>query len=381
LHRRPSSAERLTAADRPGVAQPVPERALPAQPWSRIFRMTLLLSLAMLAFWEWRMRSLKLAPGDFDDSASAWAEQRRRIDAGEGDVVIVGDSRILFDTHFDRFETLTGIRPIQLALAGTNGRPFLQELASDADFHGLVIVGISELSYFRDDIGLMGAALQRYRFEAPAQRSSFLLHRMLARMFAFLDANYRLGTLVQRLDRGWRSDAHDPYDEVWKIASMGNDRETWLWPRIETDAFLRKHARLAWTHGKVEAVSDAAIRMTLETTAAAVAQIRARGGEVVFVRPPSAFQFRFGEEEYLPRTRGWDALLTTAKVRGVHFEDYPAMQGLNLPEYSHLTRACARVFTDAYVRAVATLTPRLRVLADAPAALSPADCRDSGNNH
>jgi hypothetical protein len=50
------------------------------------------------------------------------------------------------------------------------------------------------------------------------------------------------------------------------------------------------------------------------------------------------------------------------------------MQGLVLPEYSHLSRACATVFTDAYVRAVARLTPRLTLLAQTPPALAPADC-------
>jgi hypothetical protein len=50
------------------------------------------------------------------------------------------------------------------------------------------------------------------------------------------------------------------------------------------------------------------------------------------------------------------------------------MQGLVLPEYSHLSRACATVFTDAYVRAVARLTPRLTLLAQRPSPLAPADC-------
>jgi hypothetical protein len=45
-----------------------------------------------------------------------------------------------------------------------------------------------------------------------------------------------------------------------------------------------------------------------------------------------------------------------------------------LPEYSHLSRASATVFTDAYVRAVAGLTPRLTLLAQAPPPLAPADC-------
>ena len=31
-----ASAERLTASDRPGVAQPVPERPVPPKPWGRM---------------------------------------------------------------------------------------------------------------------------------------------------------------------------------------------------------------------------------------------------------------------------------------------------------------------------------------------------------
>ena len=110
----------------------------------------------------------------------------------------------------------------------------------------------------------------------------------------------------------------------------------------------------------------------------AVAKIRARGGEVVFVRPPSALELRVYEEETVPRTRGWDQLLEGADVRGVHFADDPAMQGLVLPEYSHLSRACATVFTDAYVRAVAESTPKLTLRAAASPPLSPADCTAAG---
>jgi hypothetical protein len=83
---------------------------------------------------------------------------------------------------------------------------------------------------------------------------------------------------------------------------------------------------------------------------------------------------RLYEEQTVSRAQGWDLLLRRAAVRGVHFDDYPAMQNLVLPEYSHLSRACATVFTDAYARAIASLTPRLTLRADAPPPLSPADC-------
>jgi hypothetical protein len=105
-----------------------------------------------------------------------------------------------------------------------------------------------------------------------------------------------------------------------------------------------------------------------------VESVRAHGGEVVFVRPPSTGFYPLMEERRLPRTKGWDALLAAAAVRGLHADDDPRMDDLYLPELSHLSRACATVYTDMYVRALAQITPRLRLLPDAPPPLSPRDC-------
>jgi len=374
-----ASAERLTASDRPGVAQPVPVRPIPPQPWGAIALIALTLCLALLAAWEWRMRTLGLEAGDLDDGAAAWVEQRRLIDAGDVAVAIVGDSRILFDTDPDRFQALTGVRPVQLALPGTNARPFLEELAADSDFRGLVIVGISERSYFRDDIGLMAGALDLYRYESPSQRSGYVLHRLLERRFAFLDDAYRLSTLVHRLDPDLRPKAHSPLWDVWKIRSGSDGRHSWVWARLENDARLRDHARDVWLRpapGRpmVPVTADLVAR-TQAITRKAVAAIRARGGDVVFVRPPSTPQLRAIEDRRIARKVGWDPLLIAAGVRGIHFEDYPAMRDLDLPEWSHLSRRCATVFTDAYTREIARSSALLALRNDAPAPLGPNDCR------
>ncbi len=373
-----ASAERLTASDRPGVAQPVPERPVPAKPWAVIALVAALLFLALMALWEWRMRALGLEAGDLSDGASAWAEQRRRIDAGDVQVAIIGDSRILFDTDLDRFETLTGVRPVQLALAGTNARPFLAELGADPDFRGLVVVGIADTSYFRDEPGRGADALERYRYESPSQRSGYLLQRLLSRAFAFLDSEYRLSTLVHRLDRDTRPMAQSPLHDVWKIRTSHDDRQSWLWTRIEHDARLRDQARAVWMRPRPGAkpgpVAPDVIARTRTITRDAVAAIRAHGGEVVFVRPPSMAAVRTREDKRIPRRLGWDPLLAAADVRGLHFDDYPSMQGLDLPEWSHLSRRCATVFTDAYVRELVRITDRLRLRAALPP-LRAEDCR------
>jgi hypothetical protein len=359
------------------VAQPVPVRPVPAQPWGPIALFALALFVVLLAAWEWRMRTLGLEAGDLDDDGSSWAEQRRRIDAGDVKVAIVGDSRILFDTDLDRFQQLTGVRPVQLALPGTNARPFLQDLARDRNFHGLAIVGIAERSYFRDEAGLMANALDVYRYEAPSRRSGFLIQRVLEQRLAFLDDAYRLSTLVHRLDPDLRPDASSPLNDVWKVRGSGADRQSWMWPRIENDARLRGHARYVWMRpppaNRRGPLPPELIARTQSATREAVAAIRARGGDVVFIRPPSTGPLRIGEEK-LPRKQGWDPLLRAADVRGIHFEDYASMRGLDLPEWSHLSRRCATVYTDAYVRELIKASTRVTLRADAPAPLGPSDC-------
>jgi hypothetical protein len=365
---------RLTAANRPGVAQPVPERDIPNRPWKRMLPVVALLTLLLTAIWEWQMRRLELTPGDQGYSESAWAEQRRRIDAEPVSVVIVGDSRILFDTDLERFEQLTGLRPVQLALPGTNGRPFLEDLAADPQFTGVAIVGMADTSYFREGGGLMARVLGRGHWESPADRASFKVHHLLAKHLAMLDADYRFSKLVARLDSDLRPKVEGPYHDVWKVGQSFEDRQAWLWPRLEHDAFLRKHAVVGWDTFAGKPVTDTVIEMTQRLTAAAVNTIRARGGEVVFVRPPSSGDCRLNEEKRLTKVKGWDALLSAVKAAGVHADDLPAARGLDIPECSHVTHRCAAVFTDAYVRRLSELTPRLRLRNDAPAALSAADC-------
>ena len=369
-----SNSERLTAADRPGVAQPVPARPVPERPWPVMAAVAFTLLLAFTCLWEWHARSLGLEPGDYTDGPSTWAEQRRRIDRGDVQVAIVGDSRILFDTDLDRFQALTGMRPVQLALPGTNGRPFLEDLAADPDFKGLVIVGIADTSYFRENIGKFEGALKTYQKESPSQRAGYWLDHWLSGQLGFLDPEYRLSVLVKRLDPGLRPDTDGPYNQVWKISTMGEERQTRMWSRIETDPRLQAHARAAWKGFKGPPIEADVISRTLERTRAAVAAIRARGGDVIFVRPPSAPEIRVNEEQRIPKARGWDALLAAADVKGVHADELPEARALVWPEYSHLSAACAPVFTDAYVRRLTELTPRLQLRKDAPPKLTPGDC-------
>lgn len=366
---------RKTAADRPGQAQPVPTRDIPALPWEKMGPIVFLVVALLLSLWEYEARTrIGLHAGDIDDSPQSWAEQRRLADLSP--VTIVGDSRILFDTDLDRFQKLTGVRPIQTAIVGTSGRALLASYANDPGFHGLLIVGLADLVYFRpDSMGDGASYLKDYAKDGkPAQLTGLWIDRWLQRRVAFMDSDYRLSKWAIRFDRGLRAGAYGPYDDVWKISETFDHRQYVMWDRIQADPWLRSHARHAWDLFKGPPLPPAIANKVIANSAEAVRRIRARGGDVIFIRPPSAPELRKVEDGRLPRKKGWDRLIAGTHAQGIHFDDLPAAQGLVIPEWSHLSRKCATVFTDAYVRRLVQLTPRLHLRADAPAPLSRADC-------
>ena len=364
---------RLTASDRPGEAQPVPTRDVPKQPWGRIMigiAAALVIGVAAL---EVNARRVGLNAGDLDNSEVAWVKERVRSDAA--DVAIVGDSRILFDTDLDRFEALTGTRPVQLAIHGTSALTLLEDAASNENFRGLLIVGLADTMFFQPFDGYGEYVRRRGDFTSPSGQVGIEIDHMLQRRLAFLDSSHRLSVLAHRLDPDFRPGVEGPKHDIWKVSEVGEQRATWMWPKVEHDPAYRARTRWAWKGFKEKYPYTPQLIAKGHTRAkAAVDKIRARGGEVVFVRPPSAPELRVNEEAQVPKAKGWARLLSNTRSVGVHADDLRQAQDLTLPEWSHLNRACATVFTDAYVRALAERSPRLKLRADAPRPLSRADC-------
>jgi hypothetical protein len=371
------SGLRLTAADRPGIAQPVPERDIPDQPWRAMALIVMVLLIVLASLWEWKMRTLELFPGDLGVNYDRWAELRRQVDKRDVPVAIIGDSRILFDTDLDRAAQLTGVRPLQLAIAGGSGLPLLENLADDPHFRGLTILGMAETVYFDTQFAAVRPhqALELSRWESPSKRGSFLILRVISRGLAMLDDDYQLSTLVFRLDRDWRPGVKGPRDDLWKVQETAAGGQTWIWRRLEHDQRMSEHTRNIWHQlFSPKPLDDKSINAILVRTKIAVDKIRARGGDVVFVRPSSAPDLRAVEDKHLPRAKGWDALLAYTHTNGIHIDDLPAAKNLTLPESSHLTRACATVFTDAYIRSLADRTPLLHLKPNGPPALSTQNC-------
>ena len=127
---------RATAADRPGVAQPVPVRPVPEQPWGKILLGVVALLALLVAGWESYWRGYDAKPG-IRNTYALWALQRQRIDKDKGNTtVLVGGSRVYYDIQLPVWERLDGGRPIQLSFEGTSPLTYLEDLAADPKFVG-----------------------------------------------------------------------------------------------------------------------------------------------------------------------------------------------------------------------------------------------------
>jgi hypothetical protein len=344
---------RQTAADRPGVAQPVPVRPVPAQPWGKILLAALALFALLCAGWEGYWRNFGARPG-YRNTYGLWAMQRRRIDAGEGNAtVLVGASRIYYDIELPVWERLDGRRPIQLAFEGTSPMSYLEDLADDPNFVGRVLIGVAPDVFF-SGFEYRGDAVRYTRKESPSQViGQWLSMRMIEPFLAFEDPDFSLGTVLERQPWPERPGKH-VFLEPRKLGNHEADRNTYVWDKVADDPEYLALWQRIWRDGFQPSPDDPtpaeALTIEKEQIARAVrviTKLRARGVKVLFVRMPSSGEYLEYENAHFPRKRTWDALLAATGAAGIHFEDYPELQGYYLPEWSHMTRAEAERFTAA----------------------------------
>ncbi len=351
-----------TSNSKPSLARPfddeIVRRPVPTRPWKGLALTALAATIVLTFGWELYWRAHDHIPGDFKNTPALWAQERRKV---EGDAtVLIGSSRIFFDTDLDVWEEAIGVRPIQLALEGTSPEPFLANLAADEGFRGTVIVGVAVPLLFtgyvyRDDV------LKYVGTESPSQRIDNVLSMQLEKVFAFLDEQTRPKRMWFLTALPLRKGMEQRVD-VRKLEVLKADRNTEIWSRLMEDEAYRDLAKYVWAeflrrqapppgpNGEPPPpMPDEAINAVILNMKASINKIRARGGDVAFVRMPYEGVYTAAEDQGFPRERFWDRLVAETDSASVTWHDYRELQGYYLPEWSHLAPREAERYTRALV--------------------------------
>ncbi len=325
----------------------------------------LALGLAMLfmVFWEihWRAQDYPTAP---EDDKHLYAEQRAKIEKlSSDDVVLIGSSRVLFDFQLNEFEEVTGRRPVQLAAAGTTPVAVLQDIVTNSDFSGKLIVGVTVPLYFspptmdNEFYRRIQLWLDHYYDRTWADRWTHTVKKPLQNSFAFLCSTEEI--FYNELDLRSRIESLYPDSRIPALYSpfpmfqyLDWERNITMWRADKDTAYANviKKFWLSVIQVPPEAlpppeVMEEGRKGMIAMTKELVNAYEQRGGQVIFVRCPSTGVFREIEGMGFPREKYWDPLVETAGSPSYHFEDYSFMNQYELPEWSHLRTEDAKQFT------------------------------------
>ena len=319
--------------------------------------LTLVIVLTVIIAYELNLRSQSITI-DYDDGPSLWSDKRAMVyEKSDKAIVFIGSSRIKYDLDQATWRSLTKIYPIQLAIEGTCPRPVLEDLANDPNFKGKVVVDVTEGLFFSmapPNIVEANNNTKYFHDRTPAQRAGFELNKMLESQLVFLNKDYF--SLNAQLD-GLQLKSR-PGVFMMPLFPMNFSRTTFERQEYMNNAFLASEAEINqvkgnWVFFAKMAMSappmppqayDAIFKSVKEN----INKIKARGGEVMFVRTPSSGDYLKGESMGFPRAKFWDRLLKETDCPGIHFMDYPAMDHFDCPEFSHLKLSDAKLFTISF---------------------------------
>ncbi len=319
--------------------------------------LTLFLVLISIGSWELYLRSKGFQP-DYDDGNALWSDKRAKVNqSADETTVFIGASRIKYDLDIATWEKLTGTKAVQLAIEGSSPLPVLEDLANDKKFKGNVIVDVTEgLLFSSERSDDPKQWLSYYKEQTPAQHFSFMVNYPLESVFVFLDKNnFSLNALLGKMPLKKRLGVvAQPFKFPAEFGRISFDRQNKMMDRFSADTNLQKPVigNWLWWFGfnKEKPAEGTKMDSIMGIIKSSVDNIKARGGLVLFVRPPSGGPFLAYEKQGFPRKKYWDKLLSFTDCPGIHFEDYPETANFICPEWSHLTPQDAIKFTRSLVK-------------------------------
>ena len=330
---------------------------MPSLPLAKSALLMLIIVIVSVVSWEIHLRNKGFETTYYDDPA-LWAHNRKMVyEPIDKATVFIGSSRIKFDLDITTWESITGDHAIQLACVGSTPVPVLENLANDENFKGKLVVDVVEGLFFSPT----GADrrpkenIKYYKEETPAQKASFHINHLLESKIVFLDKEWNsLGAQLEELPITDRKGVQNFKGFPSDFGRVKFTRQEFMTDKMAGDTSIQNIVKNIWYMFGQANKEPPITGKTLDSMFAVVKKytdkIKARGGTVIFVRPPSSGGYLMAEKKNFPREKYWNQLLINTGCEGIHYEDYPLMANFICPENSHLSLTQAVSFTKELVR-------------------------------
>jgi len=314
----------------------------------KLFLGSLTLAVALLVAYEYYWRSEGYQAG-FDDNAEIWAKWRGEVDnLTPDDVLVLGSSRAHFNINIHLFDSLTGRRPVMLAVPGGSPYYTLEDIVKKSDFKGLLIIGVAPGLFYT--LGTGGGAMwvkqdkiEFYNKQTYASKFNQVVYSYIDPHLSYIDPDISLKSLLTRINLPDRDSIE--HDAAWPpMVNMDQYRNIRMNHRFEIDTVLQNRQTKIWD-GKWKNKYADSVEVILNHYSSLVQEFKKKGGRVVFIQSPVTGKYLQHEPVLYPREKYWNVLLEKSQVKGYNYEDYPEIKAMTPPEWSHLNRKDADLFT------------------------------------
>lgn len=316
----------------------------------RIFLFAFALAAALLIPYEYYWKNVEHRPAGHDlESLDLWADWRGRLDdLGSEDIVILGSSRGHFDLNIHLWDSITGRRPIMLAYPGSSPLHPVEDVIENSDFNGLLLISTAP-GLFYTMKGSWGAnrgktLVDHYHNRTYAQKFSGSIFQQVDPLFSYIHSDLSLKKLIERIRLPNRDSVKAP--DIWPpMVDMDKYRNIRMIPEMETDTVLQQRQKDIWFNpdpkNRYADSTDAIIGHYVDL----IKKFKDRGGQVALIRPPVTGYYLEVEPKLFPREKYWDRLVRESGCPAYHFQDHPVTKDMDPPEWSHLDRKEADLYT------------------------------------
>jgi hypothetical protein len=320
------------------------------------FILAFIIAVVCLIVFESYMKNVEhWAKGHDLESQDLWADWRGEVDnLTSEDVVILGSSRGHFDINIHLWDSITGRRPVMLAYPGSSPYHTIEDVIENSDFNGLLVISTAPGLFYTME-GSWGAnrgkTLVDYYYDRTyAQKFSSEVYKLIDPLFCYLQGSDRnLSVFMDRIPFPKRDSVHSP--PIWPpMVAMDKYRNIRMIPLMETDSVLQKKQTDIWYEPNPKNRYADSIDAVLAHYVNLVKKFKAKGGRVAFIRPPVAGYYLEMESELYPREKYWNRMVTESNSPGYDYSDYEESRSMIPPEWSHLNRRDADIFTKMIIK-------------------------------
>jgi hypothetical protein len=309
--------------------------------WIYTWLIFILICFTSLGFYEYYLKKQGYV-ASINSNKDLWSWYRGDL-YHKKQMVLLGASRSQIDIDIPYLKTKYPLYEVsQLSVNGHYPIATLKALANDEKFVGVVIVSMNAQALEAKYLDMQKSYTTFYQEESTLYKSldAYLIGFIQSHM-RFLHPSLGLEEIVKFYQ------LHKRFPDVFYTSANLDQSITTDYSKTNIVVLLKHFVTQKQKNYTNDPPTKPELwKSSIKYLVEYVAQIKKRGGEVVFVRFPTDKGHWELDEKYYPRNEYWELIANEELLDTLHFKDIKGVEKFDLPDSSHLDSRDSKEFTE-----------------------------------